>query len=121
MGIQVTGYDEGTLAYYHQVNIQQVCEYRVEQGWNPLLNCDYPCLISGIEPEHIGEYWLIALPNCRGKTEYRVCLVVDCGREEDLESLRDRNEVVEISNGLADWCGYKTYQPNTMIWRLGNR
>lgn len=120
MGMSIPGYSEGTLAYWHQVNIEDVCWRRVREGWNPQLNCDYPCLISGIEPEHVGEYWLIALPNCRGKIEYRLCLVVDCARSEDINRLRARNEVVEISGGLARYCGYQDYVDDVMVWRLGD-
>lgn len=118
MGISIPDYNEGTLAYYHQVDIQEVCQKRVQEGWNPLLNCNYPCLISGIESEHIGEYWLIALPNCRGKTVNRLCLVVDCARSEDINRLRARNEVVEISGELAGYCEYQDYVDDVMIWRL---
>ena len=118
IGIPVASYDEGTLAYYHQVNIEDVCWRRVRQGWNPQLNCDFPCLISSIEPEHIGEYWLIALPNCRGRERIKLCLVVDCAREEDINRLRERHEVVEISGALARYCGYQGYVEGTMVWRL---
>jgi len=58
LGMQIKGYEEGVGAYYADGVMQKVCEYRVTQGWNDL-NCSWPCLVSGIEPEHIGEYWLI--------------------------------------------------------------
>lgn len=114
--ISVTGSAQGRLAYYHNTEIEHVCQHRIANGWNDL-NCQFPCQIASIS-NHIGEYWLIALPNCRSKTEYRLCLVVDCGNGDHLESLRAKNEVVEISGELATYCGYETYQPDTMIWRL---
>lgn len=89
--------DVGVGAYYQPGIMQAVCERRVEQGWNPQLNCSWPCLISAIEQEHIGEWWLVYHPDC----SYHLCQVVDCGMAHDLPVLRARNEVVEVSWDLA--------------------
>lgn len=119
MGISVTGSAHGTLAYWHETDITEVCRYRNQEGWNNL-NCLFPCQIASIS-NHVGEYWLIALPNCRGKTVNRLCLVVDCARSEDINRLRARDEVVEISGELARYCGYQDYVDDVYIWRLGSR
>jgi len=119
-GVQILGISVGTLAYYHQGDLYNVCLLRDSNGWNQQLNCSFPCLISAIEQEHIGEYWLIALPNCNGHERFlRLCHVVDVGAVSDLPQLRERNEVVEISNGLAQYCGYETYVDDVWVWRLG--
>ena len=52
----------GVGAYYGPGLIQQVCEHRVQQGWTPGLQCDWPCLVSAIEPEDIGQWWLVDVP-----------------------------------------------------------
>lgn len=119
LGVTVTGSAQGSLAYYHNTEIEHVCQRRVANGWNHL-NCSFPCQIASIS-NHVGEYWLIVLPNCRGKTVNRLCLVVDCAREEDIDRLRARNEVVEISGELARYCGYRDYVDDVYVWRLGSR
>ena len=39
----------------------KVCLHRVEHGWNDL-DCDWPCLVSAIEQEDIGQMWLVDVP-----------------------------------------------------------
>ena len=39
-----------------------VCVHRVEQGWTPGLQCDWPCLVAGIEQDTLGEWWLVDVP-----------------------------------------------------------
>jgi len=110
----------GTLAYATKPDTwHNVCLNRVRNGWNPLLNCDHPCLVSAIEQEDIGQTWLISLPNCRHyKRFYVACHTVDVGSMSDLPELRERNEVVEISHDLARFCGYKDYVDRVYVWRL---
>jgi hypothetical protein len=119
MGITVTASSRGVLGYYHNHSIEEVCRYRNQEGWNHLA-CSWPCQIASID-NHVGEYWLIALPNCRGQTEYRLCLVVDCAAEEDKDALRNRGEVAEISGELAQYCGYQGYVEGAQIWKLEER
>lgn len=102
MGVPVTGSASGSLAYYHKIAIRDVCQYRVERGWNNL-DCQHPCLISAISPEHVGEYWLILLPDCAGRDRFKVCLTVDCGNGHHMDELNDRNEIAEISGRLAHY------------------
>lgn len=55
--------DVGVGAYATEPDTwYNVCLNRVRNGWNPQLNCEWPCLISAIEQEHIGEWWLINVP-----------------------------------------------------------
>ena len=58
------GPETGWGAYYSEVDLRAVCRYRVEQGWNPELNCAWPCLAAWgrHEPEMLGEYVLAHLP-----------------------------------------------------------
>lgn len=55
---------EGVGAYYHQRPelMREVCERRVAEGWNPGLDCSFPCLAAGMRPEEIGSYVLADLP-----------------------------------------------------------
>jgi len=52
----------GVGAYYGDGVIQRVCEHRVQQGWTPGLQCDWPCLVAGIEQDTLGEWWLVDVP-----------------------------------------------------------
>lgn len=54
----------GDGAYYNRIDLRGVCEYRVERGWNPDLECEWRCLAAwGLhEPEMMGEYVLAHLP-----------------------------------------------------------
>ena len=61
IGAQVTGYSEGVGAYYAEGVMKRVCEHRVSHGWNDL-DCSWPCLVSAIEPEDIGQFWLVDVP-----------------------------------------------------------
>jgi len=118
-GMRVAGYEQGVAAFYAPGVMQEVCERRARNGWYPVgsggLNCDWPCLVSGIEPEHIGEMWLVYHPGC----SYHLCHVVDCGAAHDLPALRARNEVVEVSWGLARDCGWQGYVDGVHVWRIG--
>jgi len=62
--LQVTGFQEGVGAFYHQVDLRSVCERRVAEGWNPGLDCSWPCLAAAItsDPMQLGDYWLVDLP-----------------------------------------------------------
>ena len=114
IGAQVIGYSEGVGAYYAPGLMEGVCRYRVSEGWNDL-DCDWPCLVSAIEPEHLGEMWLVDLPG----GSVHVCHVVDVGAAHDLNALRSRGEVIEISWAMAqamDWTGYTE---GVKVWRLG--
>ena len=51
----------GVGAYYGPGLIQQVCEHRVSHGWQDL-DCDWPCLVSAIEPGDLGQWWLVDVP-----------------------------------------------------------
>lgn len=95
-GLRVEGYAEGVGAYYHEASLRGVCELRVSEGWNDL-DCSWPCLVSAIEPEDIGQIWLLYHPSC----SWHLCHTVDCGAERDLASLRERGEVVETSGAMA--------------------
>ena len=61
-GMQVRGSMVGVGAYYAPGLMQQVCERRVQENWTPGLQCDWPCLVSAIEQEHLGELWLVDMP-----------------------------------------------------------
>ena len=52
----------GVGAYYMPGVMQGVCEHRVEQGWTPGLQCDWYCLVSGIEHNSLGEWWAVDVP-----------------------------------------------------------
>ena len=62
IGAQVVGYSEGVGAFYSEGLMQEVCERRAQENWTPGLQCDWPCLVSAIEPEHLGEWWLVDVP-----------------------------------------------------------
>jgi len=64
IGTHTTGYETGVGAYYHQRPglMREVCERRVAHGWNPGLDCSWPCLVSAIESEDIGQWWLVDVP-----------------------------------------------------------
>ena len=51
----------GVGAYYAPGLMQRVCEHRVSHGWNDL-DCSWPCLVSAIEQEDIGQMWLVDVP-----------------------------------------------------------
>ena len=61
IGAQVMGYSEGTGAYYAPGLMQRVCEHRVSHSWQDL-DCSWPCLVSAIEQEDIGQWWLVDVP-----------------------------------------------------------
>ena len=61
IGAQVTGYSEGTGAFYAEGVMGQVCRHRVSHGWNDF-DCSWPCLVSAIEQEDIGQMWLVDVP-----------------------------------------------------------
>ena len=104
----------GVGAYYAPGLMQRVCERRVENGWSMDLDCSWPCLVSGIEHESLGEYWFVDLP---GESMY-LCLVVDVGRSEHLEALRARGEIVELPHWLAMKAGWDGYKSGVKVWRL---
>lgn len=112
-GLRVVGYNEGVAAYYAPGMMEEVCERRVSNGWNDL-DCSAVCLVSGIEPGHIGDWWLVYHPTL----SYHLCHVVDCGSEADLPGLRAQGEVVEISWEMAQQAGWDGYQEGVRIWRL---
>lgn len=106
---------EGVGAYYHQVDIRDVCLHRNENEWHGTsLSCDWYCLVAAVEPEYLGEWWFVNLPGCG----YHVCQVVDVGAEQDLSALRARGEVIEISGVMARACGWANYTSGVKIWRL---
>lgn len=106
---------EGVGAYYHEVDIRDVCLRRNENGWHSSpLSCDWYCLVAAVEPEYLGEWWFVKLPSCG----YHVCQVVDVGAEQDLSALRAHDEVIEISGDMAQVCGWTDYTPGVEIWRL---
>ena len=61
LGLKVNSCSMGVGAYYSPGLMQRVCEHRVAMGWNDL-DCSHNCLVSAIEPEHIGEEWLVYHP-----------------------------------------------------------
>lgn len=113
-GLRVIGYNEGMGAYYAPGVMEAVCERRVENGWTVGLDCCWPCLVSGIEHASLGEYWLVDIPG----HSMELCLVVDVGRSEHLEALRQRGEVVELSWEMAQDAGWDGYQGGVRVWRL---
>jgi hypothetical protein len=62
LGLHVSGYSEGVGAYYAPGVMQGVCEQRVEQGWNPGLDCSHYCLVAGIEQDTLGDWVLVDVP-----------------------------------------------------------
>jgi len=54
----------GVGAFYHERpgQMREICEHRVQQGWTPGLQCDWPCLVAGIEQDTLGEWWLVDVP-----------------------------------------------------------
>lgn len=114
VGLHVSGYREGPAAFYHQVNLRDVCVRRVQENWTPDLQCDWPCLVAGIEQDSLGQFWLVDLPG----GSMHVCQVVDVGAIEHLPALRARGEVVEVSWEMAQAAGWTGYQEGVRIWRL---
>ena len=115
IGAQVTGYSEGTGAFYAEGVMEQVCRHRVSHGWQPDLDCSRLCLVSGIEHDSLGQRWLVDIP---GGSFYD-CLVVDVGAGIDLPALRARGEIVEIPHWLAMKAGWNGYVDDVKVWRLG--
>jgi hypothetical protein len=113
-GLRVIGYNEGVGAYYAPGVMERVCVHRVQHNWTPDLQCDWPCLVSGIEQQHLGEFWLVDLPG----GSMHVCQVVDVGATEHLEGLRQRGEVVEVSWEMAQDAGWDGYEEGVRVWRL---
>jgi hypothetical protein len=116
-GHRVQGYDQGVAAYYREGLMQDVCDHRVSQGWNPHLDCSQKCLVASIEPDYIGEVWLVSILD----SSFHLCQVVDCGMEAHLDQLRDRNEIIELPYWLAMEAEANTYIEGVRIWRLGRR
>jgi len=52
----------GVGAFYAEGLMQQVCEHRIQENWTPGLQCDWPCLVAGIEHDSLGEWWLVDVP-----------------------------------------------------------
>lgn len=115
-GLRVNSCSVGVGAYYHTQPglMRQVCERRVEHGWNPGLDCDWPCLAAGMDAGEIGDYVLADLPG----HSMVVCHVVDCPREEHKAALLARGEVLEIDWYTAREAGWKGYVPGVRVWRL---
>ena len=82
----------GVGAYYQPGIMQAVCERRVNEGWNPQLDCSWPCLISSIYAEDMGKWAVVAIPG----GGLHLCQAVDCGQEEHMADLLKRGEVVEV-------------------------
>ena len=101
----------GVGAYYAPGLMQRVCEHRVSHGWNDL-DCSWPCLVSAIEQEDIGQFWLVDVGSMH------LCLTVDVGAEADLPALRARGEIVEIPHWLAMKAGWTGYVDDVKVWRL---
>ena len=115
LGAPVQGHAEGVAAYATRPHVwYDVCMHRVKHGWNDL-DCNWPCLVSGIEQDSIGEKWLVDVPGVRMHT----CLVVDVGQRIHLEALRKRGEIVELPYWLAMQAGLTGYTKGVRIWRLG--
>ena len=108
----------GVGAFYHERpgQMREICEYRVQQGWTPGLQCDWPCLVSAIEPEDIGQMWLVY----HDTLGYNLCHTVDVGAKRHLPALRVRGEVVELSWAMAQAANWTGYTPNVKVWRLNN-
>ena len=108
----------GVGGYYHERpgQMQEVCERRVQQGWTPGLQCEWYCLVSAIEQEDIGQWWLVY----HDTLGYNLCHTVDVGARRHLQELRQRGEVVEISWAMAQEAGWTGYQEGVRIWRLGS-
>lgn len=51
--------DKGVAAYYHQIDIRDVCLTRT--AWQDL-DCSWPCLVAGIEQDTVGRWWFINVP-----------------------------------------------------------
>ena len=103
----------GVGAFYAEGLMQRVCEHRTEMGWASL-NCSWPCLVAGIEQDTVGEWRVVDLPG----GSVHLCLVVDCGAKQDLEALRGRNEVVEVSWDMAQEANWTGYTDGVRVWRL---
>jgi len=112
-GLRVVGYDSGVAAYYSPGLMEEVCRHRTDHNWTEL-DCDWPCLVAGIEQDSLGEWWLVDLPG----GSIHLCHVVDVGATHDLDALRGRGEVVEVSWKMAQECGWTGYTPNVRVWRL---
>ena len=54
----------GVGAFYHERpgQMREICEHRVQQGWTLGLQCDWYCLVSGIEHDSLGEWWAVDVP-----------------------------------------------------------
>ena len=102
----------GVGAFYGPGIMEEVCVRRVQENWTSGLQCDWPCLVSAIEPEDIGQWWVVEAAG------YHLCQVVDVGAEADLPALRARGEVVEISWALAQKANWTGYTEGVRIWRL---
>ena len=117
IGAQVTGYSEGTGAFYHQASLRDVCEWRVERNWNPGLHCGWPCLAAWgrHEPEMLGAFVLADLPG----GGFHVCEIVDV-RQEAHEA-ENGHIIIEVDGETAAECGWQSYVPNVRVWRLASR
>jgi len=104
----------GVGAFYGPGLMKQVCVHRVQENWTPGLQCDWPCLVSAIEQEDIGQMWLVY----HDTLGYNVCHTVDVGARRHLPALRARGEVVELSWAMAQEANWTGYTPNVRIWRL---
>lgn len=114
-GLRVIGYAEGLGAYAVKPDTwYNVCMHRVQHNWTPDLQCDWPCLVSGIEQDSLGEFWLVDLPG----GSFHVCQVVDVGSLQHLPALRARGEIVEISWEMAQAAGWMGYTEGVRVWRL---
>jgi len=116
IGTHTTGYETGIGAYYHQRPglMREVCQRRVAHGWNPGLDCSWPCLAAGMDASEIGDYVLADLPG----HSMVVCHIVDCPRAEHKAALLKRGEVIELDWFTAMAANWTGYTPNVRIWRL---
>jgi len=105
----------GIGAFYMPGVMHDVCMRRVQENWTPGLQCDWYCLVSGIEHDSLGGWWLIDVPG----SSFHLCHVVDVGATHDLPMLRERGEVIELSWKMARAANWDGYMPGVRIWRLG--
>ena len=103
----------GVGAYYAEGLMEQVCARRVKENWTSGLQCDWYCLVSAIEPEDIGQWWAVEVGG-----SIHLCLTVDVGAEQDLETLRQRGEIVELPYWLAMKANWTGYVEGVRVWRL---
>ena len=115
-GLHVNSCSVGVGAYYNQRPglMREVCERRVSNGWQPDLDCSWPCLAAGMDASEIGDYVLADLPG----HSMVVCHIVDCPRAEHKAALLKRGEVIELDWFTAQAAGWDGYQEGVRIWRL---